>query len=204
MKATICCLQVGCACSSPFTTCLTHTQEVDRAEKLFPQLEDAGYAWVYAAGPRKKHGCLIAYRKDAYQCVRQKVVAYDEQEVRLEGDEQARRGSSFRTKNIGSLVALRRVREDDGMVIATTHLFWHPAYVGVRIHKLRFVSDVTHIQLHIRKGEVGLPCCRLNSQLTASDKLGFYCEKRPGSVQKEQRLNSAGPASSQVVSPSWF
>ena len=102
---------------------------------------------MYAAGPRKKHGCLIAYRKDAYQCVRQKVVTYDDQQVRSEGDEQARRGSSFRTKNIGSLVALRRLRGDDGIIIATTHLFWHPAYVGICIyaHSLWSVSDDNRI-----------------------------------------------------------
>ena len=83
---------------------------------------------MYAAGPRKKHGCLIAYRKDAFECVREKVIAYDEQEVRQAGDEKARRGSSFRTKNIGSLVALRRRGSDkDGVIVATTHLFWHPA-----------------------------------------------------------------------------
>lgn len=119
---------------------LTDRQEVDRTEKLFPQLEKAGYAWVYAAGPRKKHGCLVAYRNDTYQCARQKVVAYDDQEVRMEGDEQARRGSSFRTKNIGSLVALRRLGGDNGVIVATTHLFWHPACV-VHTCYLRFVAD---------------------------------------------------------------
>ncbi|KAJ8494599.1 hypothetical protein ONZ51_g2241 [Trametes cubensis] len=108
-------------------------QEVDRTEKLFPELEKAGYAWVYAAGPRKKHGCLIAFRKDAYQCTRQRVITYDDQEVRGEGEERARRGSSFRTKNIGSLVALQKLgSEDDGVIVATTHLFWHPAYAYER------------------------------------------------------------------------
>ena len=93
-------------------------------------LAKANYAWVYAAGPRKKHGCLIAYRKDAFECVRQKVITYDDQDVRQADDEKARRGSSFRTKNIGSLVALRkRGAGNDGVVVATTHLFWHPAYL---------------------------------------------------------------------------
>lgn len=95
---------------------------------MFPVLEKANYAWVYAAGPRKKHGCLIAYRKDAFECVRQKVVIYDDQEIREDGDERAHIGSSFRTKNIGNLVALKKVGcVDDGVIVATTHLFWHPA-----------------------------------------------------------------------------
>ncbi|KAI0830708.1 Endonuclease/exonuclease/phosphatase [Trametes gibbosa] len=125
-KADICCMQ-----------------EVDRTEKLFPELEKAGYAWVYALGPRKKHGCLIAFRKDAYQCVRRKVVVYDEQDVRVEGEEQARRGSSFRTKNIGSLVALRKLdAEGDGVIVATTHLFWHPAQAAILLREVaKFRSE---------------------------------------------------------------
>ncbi|KAI0375399.1 Endonuclease/exonuclease/phosphatase [Pilatotrama ljubarskyi] len=117
-------------------------QEVDRTEKLFPELEKAGYAWVYAAGPRKKHGCLVAFRKDKYECVRQRVVTYDDQEVREEGEENARRGSSFRTKNIGSIVALRRVgTEDDGVIVATTHLFWHPAQAAILLREVAKFRD---------------------------------------------------------------
>ncbi|KAI1793945.1 Endonuclease/exonuclease/phosphatase [Ganoderma leucocontextum] len=142
LKATICCLQ-----------------EVDRTEKLFPQLEKSGYAWVYAVGPRKKHGCLIAYRKDAYQCVREKVVAYDDQEVRSEGNETARRGSSFRTKNIGSLVALRRLQGDDGVIIATTHLFWHPAYTYERARQAGILlREVTAFRTEGTEGEQRWPC----------------------------------------------
>ncbi|KAI5980382.1 hypothetical protein EDC04DRAFT_2863044, partial [Pisolithus marmoratus] len=41
---------------------------------------------------------------------------------------QARIASSHRTKNIGLLVALERVGTDrTGYIVATTHLFWHPA-----------------------------------------------------------------------------
>ncbi|RPD64967.1 Endonuclease/exonuclease/phosphatase [Lentinus tigrinus ALCF2SS1-6] len=120
-------------------------QEVDRTEKLFPVLEKANYAWVYAAGPRKKHGCLIAYRKDAFECIRRKVVTYDDQEIRKDGDEQARRGSSFRTKNIGSLVALRQLGSaEDGVIVATTHLFWHPAQAAILLREVnKFRSEGT-------------------------------------------------------------
>ncbi|KAI8981271.1 Endonuclease/exonuclease/phosphatase [Trametes punicea] len=125
-------------------------QEVDRTEKLFPELEKAGYAWVYAAGPRKKHGCLIAFRKGVYECVRERVVTYDDQEIREEGEELARRGSSFRTKNIGSLVALRRRDSDkDGVVVATTHLFWHPAQAAILLREVaRFRNDGPEPQGH--------------------------------------------------------
>lgn len=108
-------------------------QEVDRLDKLLPVLDGAGYAWVYKAGPRKKHGCLIAYRKEAYTLADEEVVLYDEQDVREDGSDRARRGSSFRTKNIASLVRLRRSgTTSEGLIVATTHLFWHPSYTYER------------------------------------------------------------------------
>ncbi|KZT72761.1 Endonuclease/exonuclease/phosphatase [Daedalea quercina L-15889] len=115
-NADICCLQER------------HPSEVDRLEKLLPVLQNAGYNHVYAAGPRKKHGCLIAFRKDAYSLISERMVEYDLEEVRGGEREVARRGSSFRTRNIASLVALRPVNAvSEGVVVATTHLFWHPS-----------------------------------------------------------------------------
>jgi len=112
-------------------------QEVDRVEKVFPVLKSAGYEWVYAAGPRKKHGCLIAYRKAAFELKADKKILYDEMDIRTEGSTAARRGSSFVTKNIGSLVALKRRGDtQDGVVVATTHLFWHPAYTYERTRQV--------------------------------------------------------------------
>ncbi|KAI0080079.1 Endonuclease/exonuclease/phosphatase [Panus rudis PR-1116 ss-1] len=107
--------------------------QVDRTEKLFPVLQKAGYDYVYAAGPFKKHGCLIAYRKEFYELYGDKNIVYDQQEVRPEDGVSNIHGSSFKTKNIGSFVALKRLdEEDDGLIVATTHLFWHPSYTYER------------------------------------------------------------------------
>lgn len=89
-------------------------------------LGEAGYSFVYKAGPRKKHGSLIAYRKNSFELVDDRQVFYDEQEVRQDGDEKECRGSSFYTKNIANLVALRRLDSNEGFFVGTTHLFWHP------------------------------------------------------------------------------
>jgi RNA exonuclease NGL2 len=108
-------------------------------EKLGPALEGVGYAYTFASGPRKKHGCVVAFKKDIYEKVSERTVHYDEYEVRPERvTEQARRGASFRTKNIGLLVALKRIRREGdndnegSVVVATTHLFWHPKYTYER------------------------------------------------------------------------
>jgi RNA exonuclease NGL2 len=105
-------------------------QEVDRLEKLIPVLEDANYGHVYAAGPRKKHGCLIGFRKDFLRIRDQFVLHYDDIDVRADGTERSRKGLSFRTKNIANVVALERLEQpSEGYIVATTHLFWHPSSV---------------------------------------------------------------------------
>ncbi|KAI3621886.1 ccr4 nocturin family endoribonuclease [Moniliophthora roreri] len=107
-------------------------QAVDRLEKLLPVLEKGGYAHVYASGPGKKHGCLVAFHRDSYEVVAQRTIQYDEQEVHSDGERAFRLGSSFRTKNIGHLVALKNIKDEKGFIVATTHLFWHPRYTYER------------------------------------------------------------------------
>ncbi|KAJ7254027.1 Endonuclease/exonuclease/phosphatase [Mycena haematopus] len=124
-------------------------QEVDTLDKLLPTLEAAQYNHHYVAGPGKKHGCLVAFKK-TYAKLEERVIHYDEQHVRSEGDENTRRGSSFRTRNIGSIVALKNLSHDgEGVVVGTTHLFWHPKYTyertrqaGILIREIvKFRSD---------------------------------------------------------------
>jgi RNA exonuclease NGL2 len=104
-------------------------QEADRLEKLIPVLEAACFSHFYASGPSKKHGCLIAWNKDKFRKANERIILYDNQEVRGSEDKRARRGISFLTKNIGALVALESLQaqgETKGFIVATTHLFWHP------------------------------------------------------------------------------
>ncbi|KAF9460805.1 Endonuclease/exonuclease/phosphatase [Collybia nuda] len=118
-------------------------QEVDRLEKLLPILEKAGYAHHYAAGPGKKHGCLIAFKKKLYNVLASRPVEYDTQEIRSDGNENARRGRSFTTRNIGSLILLEsKIKENDGILVATTHLFWHPKQAAILFREvLKFRND---------------------------------------------------------------
>lgn len=136
-NADIMCLQVRIIPQNILGPLLIPIQEVDRLEQLLPTLENAGYAHHFAAGPGKKHGCLIAFNKTLFTRVDQRCIEYDTQNIRQEGDERARRGSSFRTTNIASLVALRGLGHQRGYIVATTHLFWHPKYgQTVKEHRL--------------------------------------------------------------------
>jgi RNA exonuclease NGL2 len=114
-------------------------------DRLLPILESSGYDHTYAAGPRKKHGCLIAYRGDAFERVGARVVCYDDMDIRTEGAENARKGLSHQTKNIASIVALQRKgTEGQGVIVATTHLFWHPSYDSRSV-----MSPLTDLYLQI-------------------------------------------------------
>lgn len=127
-------------------------QEVDSLDKLLPALEAAGYNHHYASGPGKKHGCLVAFKK-TYGKLEERLIHYDEQHVRSEGEENSRRGASFRTRNIGSLIALKNLSQDgEGVVIGTTHLFWHPKSVI-----FQFTSNsYSRYQVYIREDEVSI------------------------------------------------
>ncbi|KAF5390188.1 hypothetical protein D9757_002845 [Collybiopsis confluens] len=102
-------------------------QEVDRLEKLLPVLADAGYTSRFASAPGKKHGCLIAFKD--YIEVGARLISYDDEKVRGDGEGVNPRGSSFRTRNIGHVLALKHSRSGKGIIVATTHLFWHPKYL---------------------------------------------------------------------------
>jgi RNA exonuclease NGL2 len=123
------CLQVGLiSFSLSMNLMRANAQEVDRLEKLLPSLHSASYAETYAAGPGKRHGCMIVYRDAVFEKIEQETIYYDDLDVRPAGDKHERKGSSRRTKNIGLIVGIRRRDQPDhGYVIATTHLFWHPS-----------------------------------------------------------------------------
>lgn len=90
-------------------------------------LENAGYAYHYGSGPGKMHGCMIAFKKNLYSMVSDKVIHYDQYVPMDNVSERSLTGNTFKTRNIGLLVALQSLdQESEGLIVATTHLFWHP------------------------------------------------------------------------------
>ena len=90
-------------------------------------LENAGYAHLYSSGPSKKHGCMIAFKKSLYSMVSDKVIYYDQYVPMVNDSGRSLTGNTFKTRNIGLLVALQSLdQESEGFIVATTHLFWHP------------------------------------------------------------------------------
>lgn len=89
-------------------------------------LENAGYAHHYGSGPGKSHGCMIAFKKHLYSMVSDRVIYYD-QYVPMDNSGRSLTKNTFKTRNIGLLVAFKSLnQESEGLIVATTHLFWHP------------------------------------------------------------------------------
>lgn len=74
---------------------------------------------------------MVAYKAQRFSLIAEKVVHYDDERVRTDGNEPGQHGKSFNTRNIGVIVALKANNsENDGVIVATTHLFWHPKYAA--------------------------------------------------------------------------
>jgi len=113
---------------------------VDKIETLLRAI-DFRYDHAYARGHQKEHGCMILFRKELFDLHSTRTVYYDEEDVRQPSREHEnddtynvwRRGTSRVTKNIALIVAVKRKGSGEkGFIVATTHLFWHPAFVYER------------------------------------------------------------------------
>lgn len=92
-------------------------QEVDLFEENWKvALEKAGYEAIHRCGRSKRHGCVIAWKRDHFDCVDDAIVIhYDDHGVPFK-----------KTGNIALIVRLRHKGNQKGLVLSTTHLFWHP------------------------------------------------------------------------------
>lgn len=81
---------------------------------------------------------MILFKDDLFELLAEETVYYDEEDVHDRSDAgsaeysqstQWWKGASRLSTNIGLIVALRSKDDQQVFVVATTHLFWHPASV---------------------------------------------------------------------------
>ncbi|KAK9389366.1 Endonuclease/exonuclease/phosphatase [Lipomyces mesembrius] len=106
-------------------------QEVDLAHMdtfYVPELKNLGYDLVYIRGDGKNHGLLICWRISMFSLVKSESVVYDNDNGYDLADVDAKPTvPQARTRNVASLAALKFNGPDKGgLIIGTTHLFWHP------------------------------------------------------------------------------
>ncbi|ODO05986.1 hypothetical protein I350_05047 [Cryptococcus amylolentus CBS 6273] len=130
-------------------------QECDKLSEISTALPK--HAFVKGTGPHKSHGLVILYNKEKFGAEWRELVHLDfedlhpplqsggegkeeEEEEKKKGDGEEdlgemkrRKGGSRMTKNVGLIVGLKSKDESGrGIVVATTHLFWHPMYAYER------------------------------------------------------------------------
>ncbi|WWC58882.1 uncharacterized protein I303_101427 [Kwoniella dejecticola CBS 10117] len=112
-------------------------QECDRVKEYSTSLPH--HTPIKGSGPGKLHGLVIFYRTSKFFVRSTKLIHLDEEPLshsRQEDDGARWRGGSRQTKNVGLIAALEEVDGNGrGIVIATTHLFWHPKYAYERVRQ---------------------------------------------------------------------
>lgn len=128
-------------------------QEVDSMDELGPALLRMGYAFEYERGyAGKKHGLMIAWRSRAGERpsfgapILKHVLLLDD--LAPWGNDVDGPSLSRVTRNIAMVLALPLAGRDDGLIVATTHLFWHPRYGYERV---RQAAAITHFLQTLRQ-----------------------------------------------------
>ncbi|SCV68498.1 BQ2448_619 [Microbotryum intermedium] len=147
---------------SPSLVCL---QEVDHLQTHREALEQAGYDLTYHIGyETKPHGVLIAHQASLFDKVDQLELRFDDEKMRswttVPVDEASRlseerrtRALSRSTRNVALFVALKHKQEthdwsssslssrEGGLIIGTTHMFWHPTHVYERVRQTYLFAE---------------------------------------------------------------
>ncbi|GAK64207.1 endonuclease/exonuclease/phosphatase [Moesziomyces antarcticus] len=135
-------------------------QEVDRMDVHGETLDKDGFSYVYEKGYRQKqHGLLVAWRRDLFGESAHKRMTIDlDAESVSAPSEPIRTACSRVTRNVGLFVALtlRDSATGDagakpGIIVATTHLFWHPMHAYERARQ----SGILVRRLHEFRKELG-------------------------------------------------
>lgn len=119
-------------------------QEVDKIEVHGPNIEQSGRRYIYNKGyESKQHGLMISWRVSPQKNDRltfqekaagSKTIYLDKEDISSQS--KGRRGLSIVTRNIALFAALAYSSDTTkGIIVATTHLFWHPMYAYERIRQ---------------------------------------------------------------------
>lgn len=112
-------------------------QEIDKAKYnsfWVPICNKLGLEAHFSTYPDKHHGLVIAYKAKYFALKEKKEIFYDGLPTASDGTSSLVPMNSLLTKNTGVIVALEIKKDEtcthetnnEGIVIATTHLYWHP------------------------------------------------------------------------------
>ncbi|WVQ76964.1 hypothetical protein IAR50_006643 [Cryptococcus sp. DSM 104548] len=111
-------------------------QECDKLSEIVASLPK--HDFIKGTGPYKSHGLVILYNTLKFSAPHSELVHLDFEDLHPSSEPtddlqemKRRKGGSRQTKNVGLIAGLRG-KDGSGIVVATTHLFWHPMYAYER------------------------------------------------------------------------
>lgn len=107
--------------------CLQEVDEVQFESYWKEKLKELGYEYKFERAYTKRHGIVIAFKPQLVSSTYSRVINYDREDAGF-------LSSQTTTDNLGLVTCLSFTKETrekypqlkSGIVIATTHLFWHP------------------------------------------------------------------------------
>jgi RNA exonuclease NGL2 len=127
-------LQAEISFYKPDILCMQEV-DADKFESFWvPTLENLGHQALFSSYPKKRHGLVISFNSSIFEAVERKTIIYDEQIN--EGVPK-----QIQSKNNGMLVALKYIGRNDGVILGTTHMFWHPKGSYERTRQLAVLMD---------------------------------------------------------------
>jgi len=122
-------------------------QEVDiqQWDKFWvPQMHDLGYEGRFFRGARTKvHGVAIFWKFDMFDCVNKVEIDLDN-EIELPREIYGVSKTRTKTRNAALILALQFKHKEGkrkGILIGTTHLFWHPFGTFERVRQLYLILE---------------------------------------------------------------
>jgi mRNA deadenylase 3'-5' endonuclease subunit Ccr4 len=99
-------------------------QEVDHYDDFYePFLSNIGYSTIYLQRPKRKDGCLIAYKKDNFELSAVEEIQFDDI-VDFMPSDSAR--SNVKRSNVALIALLtNKLKPENAFVISTAHLYWN-------------------------------------------------------------------------------
>lgn len=121
-------------------------QEVDiqQWDKFWiPKLRELGYDGKFYRGTRTKvHGVAIFWKFNKFECVDQVEVNLDD-DIELDQEIDGISTTRTKTRNAALLLALKFKNKNEstrkGLLVGTTHLFWHPFGTFERVRQLYLI-----------------------------------------------------------------
>eukprot|EP01083_Nonionella_stella_P017145 47933_1 len=127
-------------------------QEVDHLKYYTGILCEAGYDFEFAQRTSGKvDGCLIAWKRGAFERVRGKSLVVEYNVLAMEASSKTL-ASKLRTDSVGLIIALKPKHCPFPILVGNTHLYWNPRCPDVKLAQITyFIREISKMRESLQK-----------------------------------------------------